>query len=184
VLPPGYGRAAWLSEEEAREPLVLWHLRSPGGRALAKARIGSAVPRPVAESLLAQVLDRVLAVNDNFAESHIIARVTLFGSLTDPGRKEVGDVDLLVYAHRRTRSTESQGAGGKHSAPEAKQRMQLPEDEAANQRMSLEALPRAGDERLDVCVFDESSDNPRPLPDGAIEREVFRREPPPSGMTG
>jgi hypothetical protein len=64
--------------------LVLWHLRYPEGKPLTKARIGPAVPRPEAEGLLAQVLDRVRAVNDDPAGSHIIEHATLFGSLTDP----------------------------------------------------------------------------------------------------
>jgi hypothetical protein len=44
-------------------------------------------------------------------------------------------------------------------------------------RMSLEAFLQAGDERLDVMVVDESSDDPHPVPPGAVEREVFWREP-------
>jgi hypothetical protein len=58
MLPPGHD-GAWLPEEASEELLVLWHLRYPEGKALAKARIGPAVPRPEAEGLLAQVLDRV-----------------------------------------------------------------------------------------------------------------------------
>ncbi|HEY5987145.1 MAG TPA: hypothetical protein VIV12_12335, partial [Streptosporangiaceae bacterium] len=40
MLPSGYD-GAWLPEEEtSEEPLILWHLRHPEGKALAKARIG------------------------------------------------------------------------------------------------------------------------------------------------
>lgn len=178
MLPQGHD-GAWLPEEETgEEPLMLWHLRYPEGKALAKARIGSAVPRSEAEDLLAQVLARVRVLNDDSAGSHVVEYATLIGSLTDPARHEVGDVDLIVYARRRCRVASPHGAGGKHGLPDrARQAARLSGDEAAGMRMGLEALLRAGDERLDVSVVDESSDDPRPVPPGAIEREVFRREP-------
>ena len=57
MLPSGHD-GAWLPGEEAsEEPLVLWRLRYPEGKALAKADIGPAVPRSVTESLLAGFLD-------------------------------------------------------------------------------------------------------------------------------
>ena len=159
---------------------MLWHLRYPEGKALAKARIGSAVPRSEAEASSPGPGPRP-AVDDDPAGSHIIERVTLIGSLTDPGREEVGDVDLIVYAHRRGRGAAPHGARGEPSVPGAWQGMRLSEDEAAGLRISLEAFLRAGDERLDVSVVDESSDNWRPLPPSAVEREVFQHEPSASG---
>lgn len=185
MLPSGHD-GAWLPGEEAsEEPLVLWHLRYPDGKALAKARIGPAVTRSVAESLLAGFLDRVRAANNDPAGSHVIERVTLFGSLTDPGRQEVGDIDLLVYARRRTRGASPQEARDEPASSGAGKRGRwLSQDGAAGLRMGLEGLLRAGDERIDASVIDESSDDPRPLPDGAVEIEVFRREVPPSGSIG
>jgi hypothetical protein len=114
MLPPGHD-GAWLPEEEAGEDLlVLWHLRSPGGQALAKARVGSAVPRSEAENLLGQVLDRVRTVNDDLAGSHIVEHATLIGSLNDPARQEVSYVDLIVYARRSSRGVGLRGARGEH----------------------------------------------------------------------
>ena len=178
MLPPGHG-GAWLPEEEAcGEPLVFWHLRYPAGKALAKARIGPALPRSDAESLLADFLDRVRAANDDPSGSHMIERVTLYGSLADPSRQEVGDVDLLVYTRRRSCGAGPGGAPGEPTAPGGGNHgMWLPQDEAAGLRMRLEASLRGGDERLDASVVDESSDNPRPLPQVAVEIEVFRQEP-------
>ena len=185
MLPSGHD-GAWLPGEEAsEEPLVLWHLRYPEGKALAKARIGPAVPRSVAESLLAEFLDRIRSANNDPAGSHVIERVTLFGSLTDPGRR------------RSAISTSWSTPEGAPEAPARKKRAMsrplkgrgsvaggCPEEEAAGLRMGLEGLLRAGDERIDASVIDESSDDPRPLPDGAVEIEVFRREVPPSGTIG
>jgi hypothetical protein len=182
MLPPGHD-GAWLpGEETGEEPLMLWHLRYPEGKALAKARIGPAVSRSQAEDLLADVLARVRVLNDDPAGSHIVEHATLIGSLTDPARHEVGDVDLIVYARRRCHGVPPPGTGGEHGLTDmAGLGARLSGDEAAGLRMSLEALLRAGDERLDVSVVDESSDNPRPVPSGAVEREVFRREPSAGG---
>lgn len=182
MLPPGHD-GAWLPEEEdCEEPLVFWHLRYPEGKALAKARIGSATPRSVAESLLADFLDRVRTANDDPSGSHTVERVTLYGSLTDPSRHEVSDVDLLVYARRRSRGTDSEGAPGDPTTPGGGNHEMLPEDEAVGPRMRLEASLRAGDERLDASVVDESFDNPRPPPHGAVEIEVFRQVPSAGGQ--
>jgi hypothetical protein len=121
-------------------------------------------------------------VNSDQAASHTIERVTLYGSLTDPNRLEVGDVDLLVYARRR-RCRASPEVRDEPTSPDAgKCRMWLSEDEAVALRVRLEELLQAGDERLDTSVVDESSENWRPLPAGAAEVEVFRRDPSPSAI--
>jgi hypothetical protein len=127
------------------------------------------VPRCAAEGLLAEFLDRVRAVNHDPLGSHTIERVMLYGSLTDPGRLEVSDVDLLVYGRSRgIRGSEQPRKPHVGGCLEWRS-----EDEAAVLRMRLEALLRAGDERIDVCVVDEFSDDPHPLPEGATEAEVF-----------
>lgn len=101
-LPEGY-RGEWLpGEESGDEPLLLWHLSYPKGKSLAKARIGPPVPRAVAEGLVRDVLARVIAVNRDPASTHVITRVALFGSMTDPSRDLVSDVDLVVWADRRS----------------------------------------------------------------------------------
>lgn len=173
-LPDGHD-GWWLpGEETSEEQFVLWHLRYLEGKALAKARIGSPVPRSVAEGLLADVLDRVRAVNSDPAASHAIERVLLYGSLTAPGRETVSDVDLLVVAHRRgDRASLGGGRADPASPNSGNDARRLPEDEAVSVRMRLEELLRAGDERLDVSVIDESSNGWSPLPDGARKIEVF-----------
>jgi predicted nucleotidyltransferase len=154
----------WLPEEEAsREPLVLWHLRYPAGMALAKAWIGSPVPRDVARSLLSTFLGRVTDVNGDPTALHTIERVLLYGSLTDPDRQQVSDVDLLVYARRVSVAS----AGDSYADRARAQR------EAESVKVRLEARLRAGDERLDVSVIDESTDGWTHLPDGAVTIEVF-----------
>jgi hypothetical protein len=167
MLPPGYD-GAWLPAEED-ETLVFWHLTYPAGKALAKARIGSPVPRHAAEGLLAEFLNRVHAVNNDPLGLHTIERVMLYGSLTDPCRPEVSDIDLLVYA--RSRGIRVSGQPCKPSVGGGADWRS--EDGAAVLRMRLEALLRAGDERIDVCVVDEYFDDPHPLPEGAAEAEVF-----------
>jgi hypothetical protein len=108
-LPERY-RSEWLpGEESGDEPLLLWHLSYPRGKSLAKARIGPPVPRAVAEGLVRDVLARVIGVNRDPASTHVITRVALFGSMTDPSRELVSDVDLAVWADRR--SDASLGAG-------------------------------------------------------------------------
>jgi hypothetical protein len=178
MLPPGHD-GAWLPEEEAgEEPLVLWHLTYPKGKALAKARIGPAMPRAVAEKLLADFLGRIRTVNNDPGGSHTIERVILYGSLTDSSRSEVSDIDLLIYARRRARDAYPGSAPGGTAAQDGlSHRTQPSADEAVYLRMKLEALLRGGDERLGASVVDESSDNPHPLPPGAVEIEVFPDEP-------
>jgi hypothetical protein len=88
----------------------------------------------------------VSAVNDDPAGSHIIEHATLFGSLTDPTRQEVGDVDLIVYARRGSRGVGAHGVPGEHGVPGgAGKGARLSDDEAVGLRMSLEAFLGAGD---------------------------------------
>ncbi len=90
---------AWLpGEEDGPEPLLLWHLTSPDGTQLAKAHIGSPISRAAAGALLDGVLDRVRAVNRDPRSTHVIESVTLYGSLADPDRQVVTDVDLIAFS--------------------------------------------------------------------------------------
>lgn len=171
-LPEGYD-GEWLpGEESGDQPLLLWHLSYPKGKGLAKARVGPPVPRPVAEGLVRDVLARVGEVNCDPAATHVITRVVLYGSMTDPGQLLVSDADLAIWADRRSdgaflaklRELEPQLGMDARRAEEA---------QAALDRFRLEALLAADDERIDVSVIDGWSDTTSAVPTGATEIELF-----------
>jgi len=170
-LPAGHD-GAWLpEEEEGTEPLLLWHLTSPDGMQLAKAHIGSAMSRATAEALLDGLLSRVRIVNRDPRATHVVDSVALYGSLVDPDRKEVTDVDLIVFTRRRQRGANgtSDASGGSFaSAP-----LWDSEEQVLTERTALRTLLAAGHDRLDIEVVDEQSDNWSPLPPGAIWKRVF-----------
>jgi predicted nucleotidyltransferase len=66
------------------------------GNALAGARASAPVRRAVAERHLAAFLERVRAANAHFDFCYWVEQVVLFGSLLDPTREHVSDVDLAV----------------------------------------------------------------------------------------
>ena len=177
-LPEGHG-SEWLPDEEfGNEPLLLWHLSYPKGKSLAKARIGPPVPRIVAEGLVRDALARVIEVNRDPTATHVITRVAMFGSMTDPSRDLVSDVDLAVWADRRSDVPLGTGAellpGGKaHS---------VVEDLAARDRSGLEAFLAADDERIDVSVVDSWSETVCAVPSGATEIELFPNLAPASRL--
>lgn len=70
------------------------------GNAIAKARIGKAMPRSKAEQRLAQFVERVIAYNDDEDRFYDIEWVEVFGSY-QRGNDPVGDVDLRALAVRR-----------------------------------------------------------------------------------
>lgn len=163
----------WLpGEESSDQPLPLWHLSCLKGKRLAKARVGLPVPRVVAEGLVRDVLARVGDVNRDPGATHVITRVVLHGSMTDPGQLLVSDVDLAMWADRRAdaallarlRELEPQLARDAHHAEEA---------QAKVDRLRLEALLAADDERIDVSVIDRWSDATSAVPAGAPEIELF-----------
>lgn len=175
-VPEGY-RSEYLPDEESGdEPLLLWHLSSPRGKSLAKARIGPPVPRPVAEGLVRDVLARVMGVNRDPASTHVITRVALFGSMTDPSRELVSDVDLAVWADRRDAPLGTGPAllleGDAH---------RVAEDLAARDRFGLEVLLAADDERIDASVTDRWSQTTSAVPPGATEIELFPNLAPAAG---
>ena len=176
-LPERYG-SEWLpGEESGDEPPLLWHLSYPRGKSLAKARIGPPVPRAVAEGLVRDVLARVIGVNRDPASAHVITRVALFGSMTDPRRELVSDVDLAVWADRR--SDAPLGAGPELLLEGEAHR--VAEDLAARDRSGLEALLAADDERIDVSVVDGWSETTSAVPSGATEIELFPNLAPAAG---
>ena len=66
----------------------------------AKAHIGSPISRTLGEAFLAGFLDRVRAVNRDPCSTHVIESVTLYGSLADPDRQSVTNVDLITFTRR------------------------------------------------------------------------------------
>jgi hypothetical protein len=169
LLPEGHG-SEWLPDEEFGDrPLLLWHLSYPKGKSLAKARIGPPVPRIVAEGLVRDVLSRVIEVNRDLTATHLITRVTMFGSMTDPSRDLVSDVDLAVWADRR--SDVPLGIGPE-LLPDGEARS-IAEDLAARDRCGLEVFLAADDERIDVSVVDGWSETVSAVPSGGTEIELF-----------
>jgi hypothetical protein len=165
---------AWLpGEEDGPEPLLLWHLTSPDGTQLAKAHIGSPISRAAAGALLDGFFDRVRAVNRDTRSTHVIESVTLYGSLADPDRQVVTDVDLIAFTRRRHRGASGNGPAGASGRSSASARRWPSEDQVLTERAALRALLRAGHDRLDITVVDELSDNQSPLLPGWIRKDAF-----------
>lgn len=70
------------------------------GLRLAAASTGKPIPRAKAEQLLDELLERARAINQSDSW-HRIAQIELFGSLLDPNRATVNDIDLLVTLELR-----------------------------------------------------------------------------------
>ena len=163
---------AWLQEEEeGTEPLLLWHLTNLDGRQLAKAHIGSAISRATAEVLLDGLLGRVRTVNRDLHATHVVESVDLYGSLVDPNREEVTDVDLIVFTRRRQRGANSASdASGCSSASDSRWPS---EEQVLTERAALRTQLAAGHDRLDIALVDELSEIRSPLPPGASWKRVF-----------
>lgn len=171
-LPEGYN-GEWLpGEDSGDQPLLLWHLSYPKGKGLAKARVGPPVPRPVAERLVRDVLFRVGEVNRDPAATHVITRVVLYGSMTDPGQLLVSDADLAVWADRRADAAFRARLPELGPQPGIDAR-RAEEAQAALDRFRLEALLAADDDRIDISVVDRWSDTTSAIPAGATEIELF-----------
>jgi hypothetical protein len=148
---------------------LLWHVTSLKGTQLAKAHISSAMPRATAEALLDGLLGRVRIVNCDPRATHVVESVALYGSLVDPGREEVTDVDLIVLTRRRQR-----GANGTSGGDTSGSVPRWPsEEQVCTERAALRMLLAEGNDRLDIEVVDERSDNRWPLPPGATWKRVF-----------
>jgi len=74
----------------------------------------------------------------------------MFGSMTDPSRDLVSDVDLAVWADRRS----DVPLGAEPELLLEGEAHRVAEDLAARDRSGLEALLAADDERIDVSVVD------------------------------
>ena len=101
--------------------------------------------------------------------THVVESVALYGSLVDPGREEVTDVDLIVFTRRRQR-----GADGTSDGDNSGSVPRWPsEEQVCSDRAALRTLLAEGHDRLDIEVVDERSDNRWPLPTGATWKYVF-----------
>jgi hypothetical protein len=139
------------------------------GIQLAKAHIGLAMSRATAETLLDGLLGRVRIVNCDQRATHVVESVALYGSLVDPSREEVTDVDLIVFTRRRQRDADGTSAGDTSgSVPRWPS-----EEQVYTERAALRTLLAEGHDRLDIEVVDERSDNRLPLPPGATWKRVF-----------
>jgi hypothetical protein len=168
LLAAGYD-GAWLPEEEdGSEPLLLWQLTDLDGMQLAKAHVSSPMSRGAAEALLDGLLDRVRTVNRDPCATHVVESVVLCGSLVDPDRVEVTDVDTFVFTRRRQRGSNITTLEPVDSVPRWPSEAQV-----RTERAALRALLAAGQDRLDIEVVDELSDNCSPLPPGATCKRVF-----------
>jgi hypothetical protein len=163
-------KGAWLPEEEdATEPLLLWHVTSMKGMQLAKAHTGFAMSRATAEALLDGLLGRVRLVNCDPRATHVVESVALYGSLVDPDLEEVTDVDLIVLTRRR-----QGGANGTSDGDTSGSVPRWPsEEQVCTERAALRTLLAEGHDRLDIEVVDERSDDRWPLPPGATWKRTF-----------
>ncbi len=82
-------------------PGVRWLRRTLDGGSLASARAVPPIARDKAETMLAELLRRVVEVNANDHLAYVVTEVRVFGSFLDAKRRELGDIDLvLVLDHR------------------------------------------------------------------------------------
>jgi hypothetical protein len=112
-------------------------------------------------------------VNRDPGSTHVIESVTLYGSLADPDRHAVTDVDLIAFTRRRRQGATSSGMAGAPGRSSATASRWLSEDQALTERAALHALLRAGHDRLDIAVVDELSDNQSPVLPQWIRKDVF-----------
>lgn len=118
------------------------------------------------------MLARVGEVNRDPAATHVITRVVLYGSMTDPGQLLVSDADLAMWADRRADAAflaRLRELGPKLTVDARR----AEEAQAALDRFRLEALLAADDERIDINVIDGWSETTSAAPAGATEIELF-----------
>lgn len=157
-------------DHEKLDSAELWGLTT-SGRALARARIGVAMPRHHAEELLSGVVERARATNANPDGFFFVETIELFGSLSTQADGPVGDVDLRVLISHRLNGSDivkelQRRFGGDSLRALGKATAQL--------RRHL----TGGSPRIDLQL-DESL--PRPLPDGAQPVVVYQRQTPNCG---
>lgn len=81
----------------------IWWDTTIQGNALAMAGFGRPISRPIADRLLAGLLDRARAYNADPGKPMFIDALKVFGSYLSPGTDPIGDVDIeLTYGRRIT----------------------------------------------------------------------------------
>lgn len=148
-----------------------WLTTTVAGTALGKARIGTPMARAKAERVLAGVLERVREVNADPAALWWVESVELFGSLNDPKREAVGDVDLRVLLKAR-HDSETHFDLTKAAARASGRQFSSLIDELFYASLELQRRIRGRSNRVDI-QFDDGA--LRPLPEGAMVTEIYRR---------
>ncbi len=92
--------AAQLIAEGYIERADLGYALSERGLRLAAASTGKPIPREKAEQLLAELLERARAINQGDSW-YRVSQIELFGSLLDPTRETVNDIDLVNRLSRK-----------------------------------------------------------------------------------
>jgi hypothetical protein len=105
--------------------------------------------------------------------THVIESVLLYGSLAEPDRQEVTDVDLIVHTRRRRWDPIGNRPAGSSGRGSASVPRWPSEERVLTERAALHALLGASHDRLDIAVVDELSDDQSLLPPGSIQKCVF-----------
>ncbi|MEO6627477.1 MAG: hypothetical protein ABIP03_02800 [Aquihabitans sp.] len=160
------------SEVDHHRHEVWW--TSVKGTQLSKARIGKPIPRAKAEQILAELIGRAVGINNDTEEVYWIDTIELFGSLADPSRATVGDVDVRVlalprYAPREQQARESDLAG--RAADEGRAFRSIV-DRLCFARQDLHSRLRNRSPRIDLQLDVREH---LPLPEGTTTVEVYRR---------
>ena len=93
------------------------------GQALAMAALRG-TPREVAEQHLADLIGRAKEINKDDTYAYSVKRLVLFGSLLDPNRREVGDVDIWYSLGAKWKTPEEGAEARERSVDRAKGRGQ------------------------------------------------------------
>ena len=148
-----------------------WLTTTVAGTALGKARIGTPMTRAKADTILAGVLQRVQEVNADPDALWWVESVELFGSMNDPTKAVVGDVDLRVLLRPR-HDSETHFELTKAAAKASGRHFSTLIDELFYASLELQRRIRGRSNRVDI-QFDDGA--LRPLPDGAAATEIYLR---------
>lgn len=164
------GRVFFVDGEAATSAgVVLWST-TIAGTALAKARIGTPMPRRKAQELLDGVVERAVGINGSEAWLHWVSEVVLYGSFASEGEGPVGDIDVAVRLQQRFEDDEY----------DRRQRAMIETDDAypanalayfAYAQQKVVRHLRGRSPKVDLVEFDDR----QPLPPGATSRVVYRR---------
>lgn len=172
ITDAGVGYALHQSEVDLARHEVWW--TAVKGTQLAKARIGKPMSRVKAERLLQELIDRATEINHDPAALYWIDTIELFGSLADPDRATVGDVDVRVLAMPRHAPEEQQRreADLARRAADEGRRFKSFVDRLLFARQDLQTRLRNRSTLIDLQL---DVRDPHPLPEGTTTVEVYRR---------